>query len=149
MRPLNTASKYAIVFAVIVVVLAVAAVVAYFVTQGTGDGSVPSGGACSANSDCQGFAFAQPGAMACCNKTCQKLYADWAGIGMCGADCKSGLLEAKGTCYPNPRQLGEPCDVVTAPCDGKLGSAGQLYCCGGTCKAQVPNVIGIGICPSA
>jgi hypothetical protein len=152
MGRLTPASRNAIVFAVIVVAVAIAAVVAYFVTQGTGDGTVKSGGACSVNTDCEGFAFLQPDSLSCCNKTCQKLYKDWVGIGVCGTDCKGGIFDANGTCYPNPRQLGEPCDVVLSPCDGSLDTIGNLYCCsnlGGsnTCKEQVSNGWGLAVCP--
>ena len=143
---LNRASKWAIAFAVIAVALTIAAVVAYFVTQGTGAGSVASGEACSVNSDCEGFAFASPGSVACCNKTCRKLYTDWAGVAYCGPDCKGGVFNAEGTCYPNPRQMGEPCNIVTAPCDGTLGKVGDLYCCSDTCQAQVANAVGMGVC---
>ena len=90
MPKLNSASKHAIVIAVIVVAVAIAAVVAYFVTQGTGDATVESGGACSVNTDCEGFAFLQPDSLSCCNGTCQKLYADWVGIGFCGTVFCSG-----------------------------------------------------------
>ena len=148
MPKLNSASKHAIVIAVIVVAVAIAAVVAYFVTQGTGDATVESGGACSVNTDCEGFAFLQPDSLSCCNGTCQKLYADWVGIGFCGTDCKGGILDAEGTCYPNPRQVGEPCNVYVTPCDGTVGKIDDLYCCDGTCQAQVANWAGVGVCPS-
>lgn len=110
------------------------------------------GEVCTLHTDCEGYGAGSTD-VACCEGKCTRKVPDWAGVGYCPSECKSGPAGVpgsdSGTCqmYSWPRSLNEPCANHT-DCQGFGTGPTDVACCQGKCVKKLPDWAGVGYCPS-
>lgn len=108
------------------------------------------GEVCKTHADCDGWAPAVAGTLACCGdtKTCQMQYADYMGVGFCNFECQDRPAGKVGNCAKGfhwPRKINEECGLHT-DCENIDGQT-PLGCQDSKCTQLKKDWVGVWYLP--